>query len=193
MNSFFNSIVNILRNIRASVTTFFQPRQFVFGSIISGKYSNFKTDPSPTILYMGTYQNVNNHKFYIHGINLHYLNSFDLQWLIKLLYIMKRAGQQVNPRSFYYYIKINRPDIVKRAYRIYHAEMANYYTVSPGCSNLPTSACYSITDARDSMIAQLNAQINAVYNANQTPVQIAYDKNELQQHITEVLNTRRIT
>lgn len=195
--SFFKEIINWLRGIKSSVTTYFnKTRSYPIGSIISGAYTQYKHDPTPTILYMGTYQNVNNHKFYIHGINLHYLNSFDLQWLIKLLYMMKRGSQQVNPRQFYYYIKINRPQIIKSCYRIYHVEFAKFYTVSPGFSNVDVKSCYSVTDSRDTMIRQLNQMINAAYNVNvgdySNPARVAVNQQELSEHIQQVLNSRKI-
>ena len=31
-------------------------QRFVFGSIVSGTYANWKTDPHPTILCLGNYQ-----------------------------------------------------------------------------------------------------------------------------------------
>lgn len=196
MNSFFKNIIDWLRGIKNSVATgFARTRNYPIGSIVSGSYKNWHTDPTPTILYLGTYQNVNNKKFYIHGIQLHYLNSFDRQWLLKLIYMMKRGGQQVTPRSFYYYIKATKPSIIKSCYRIYHAELANYYTISPGFSNISVKSCYTVRDGRDSDIIQLNKMIDASYNTNlgnySNPAQIAVNQQELQEHITAVLNTRK--
>lgn len=194
--NFFWSIINTLRNIRASVTTFFHPRRQVVGSIVSGNYSNYKTDPTPTILYMGTYQNPRNGKYYTHGINLHYLDSAELSWLLKLILLMKRGGQVIVPRDFYYYLKLNQPSIIRKSYRTYHAEMTNFYTISPGFSNASVSSCYSVKDPRDQQIVNLNQAISQSYNINQNdytnPARIAYNQNELQEHITEVLNSRRI-
>lgn len=197
MSSFFSDIINWLRGIKNSVATHFNmSRSYPVGSIISGHYSNFKHDPNPTILYMGTYQNINNKKFYIHGIQLHYLNDLDRAWLSQLLYMMKRGGQQVNPRQFYYYIKINRPYIIKNCYRIYHAEFCNYYTISPGFSNLNVKSCYPVKDGRDGFVKQLNKMIDASYNTNlgdySKPAKVSVNQQELQEHIQMVLNTRKI-
>lgn len=197
MRSFFSDIINFLRGIKSSVTTYFnKTRSYPIGSIISGNYSNYKHDPNPTILYMGTYQNINNHKFYIHGFQLHYMNDFDRQWLLQTIYMMKRGGQQINPRQFYYYIKISRPYIVKNCYRIYHSEFANFYTISPGFSNLDVKSCYTVKDGRDVYVSQLNQMIDAAYNINKgdytNPTRVAVNQNELQEHIQAVLNTRKI-
>lgn len=193
--NFFWSIINTLRNIRASVTTLFKPHQFVFGSIISGSYLQYKVDPTPTILYLGTWQNPRNGKYYIHGINLHYLSPDELSWLLRLLYLMKRGNQVVVPRDFYYYLKSNYYglSLIKKAYRTYHAELSHYYTISPGCSNATVSSCYSVKDVRDQQIINFNNMINQSYSLNNNnPPQVARDESELQRHITEVLNTKRI-
>lgn len=129
-------------------------------------------------------------------MQLHYLNEFDRQWLLKTIYLMKRGGQQVNPRQFYYYIKINKPQIIKNSYRIYHAEYANYYTICPGFSNLDVKSCYPVKDSRDANITQLNNMINSAYNVNKgnysNPAQVAVNQQELSEHIQMVLNTVRI-
>lgn len=193
--NFFRSIINTLRNIRATVATAFRPRNFILGSIISGKYTNFKHDNNPTILYLGTWQNPKNGKFYTHGINLHYLSGQELNWLLKTIYLMKRGGQIVVPRDFYYYLKANPYglSLIKKAYRTYHSELTHFYAISPGFSNASVSSCYSVQDSRDYQISQFNEMINQSYNLyNNQPVQIARDENELQRHITEVLNTKRI-
>ena len=194
--NFVQNIINWLRSIRYSVSTGIVNKNYPVGCIVSGAYSNFKTDVNPTILYLGTYQNINNRKFYTHGIQLHYLNEADKAWLLKLIYLMKRGGQVIVPRSFYYYIKINRPYIIKNCYRVYHAEMANFYVISPGFSNMSVSSCYSVKDSRDYQITQLNQMIDASYNSTQNdyskPSKIAYDQNELKEHIQMVLNTTRI-
>ena len=193
--NFFRSIIDWLRNIRASVTTGFH-KTYPIGAIVSGSYTNFKHDPTPTILYLGNYQNPKNRKFYIHGLQLHYMSEFDKTWLLKLIYMMKRGSQVVNPRQFYYYIKINRPDIIKKCYRIYHSEFTNFYTISPGFSNMNVKSCYSVKDARDYQITQLNQMINASYNPTTkdytSPAKIAYSQDELQEHIQMVLNTHKI-
>lgn len=193
--SFLKDIVSWLRGIKNSVFTGSRGKSYIIGSIISGAYSNFKHDSTPTILYLGTYQ-AKNGRFYIHGLQLHYMTDADRMWLIKLVYMMKRGGQVIIPRQFYYYIKLNRPYLIKTCYRIYHAELANFYTISPGFSNMSVKACYSVKDARDYQINQLNQMINNSYNSSQgtytTPTKVAYTQDELQEHINEVLNTRPI-
>lgn len=196
MKSFFSDIINWLRGIRNSVTTgLYQSRSWPIGAIISGNYKNYKHDPNPTILYMGTYT-ARNGKQYVHGFNLHYMDPYDLQWLVKLIYMMKRGGQVINPRQFYYYIKMNKPNIPKKCYRIYHVAYSNYYTVCPGFSNLSVKQCYPVKDSRDNLISQLNQMIDNAYNPqgnNYTnPSRVAYDKKELQEHIQMVLNTRKV-
>lgn len=193
--SFLQSIISWLRNIRSSVFTGTMGKSYNIGSIISGQYSNYKHDYSPTILYLGTYQ-AKNGKYYIHGLQLHYMNDSEINWLLKLIYMMKRGGQVIVPRQFYYYIKMYQPGMVKRCYRIYHAEMANFYTISPGFSNMSVKACYSVRDTRDYRVTQLNQMIDQSYNASANnytkPSRVAYNQDELKEHIQMVLNTRKI-
>lgn len=197
MKSFFADIINFLRGIKNSVATgFARTRNWPVGSIISGGYGSWRTDKTPTILYMGTYV-AKNGKRYVHGFNLHYMDPYDLQWLIKLLYMMKRGGQIVNPRQFYYYIKQNRPYIPKKCYRIYHEELCNYYTICPGFSNLSVKQCYPVKDGRDALIGQLNKMIDNAYNPQgkdyTNPSKVAYNQQELQAHIQYVLgNTKKV-
>lgn len=193
---FFKSIIDWLRNIKSSVVTgFIRARNWPIGSIISGQYKNWHNDPTPTILYMGTYT-AKNGKQYVHGFNLHYMNPSDVQWLTKLIYMMKRGGQVVNARQFYYYIKLNRPDIPKKCYRIYHLEFCDYYTICPGFSSLSVKQCYPVKDGRDVLIGQLNQMIDSAYNPggkNYTnPAKVSYRETELQEHIQMVLNTKKI-
>lgn len=197
MNNFFNSIMSWLRGVKSSVASHFLPgytKTYIFGQIVSGHYRNYKHDPNPTIFCMGTYINPRNGRSYVHGFNLHYLNGVDLQWFMRLVFMMKHNGQILDPRGFYIYIKTNRPSMVKTAYRIYHTALCDYKTVSPGVSAADVKSCYSVTDSRDIFVKQLNQMIDASFgvdvgNIQKTPT---YNKQDLQDHIQQVLNTRKV-
>lgn len=196
--SFYSSIIDRLRGIRSTVSTQFYSgftKSYVFGTIVSGTYQNFHTDQHPTILCLGSYQAANG-KNYTHGIQLHAIDQFDYQWIINSIYMMKRGGQIVNPRYFYQYMKMNRPSIIKKGYRIYHTEMCDYRMISPGFSNMDVKSCYSVNDARDYRIQQLNSMIDKSYNPAKhdytSPARVAYNQTELNEHIIEAMNSRKI-
>lgn len=195
-NEFYNSLINTFRGIRQSVSNRFYTmgggQTYTFGTIISGPYVNWKHDASPTIFCMWGGNNPSlNGKRYCHGINLHYLSSGDQYRFIRTLYLMYRGQQIVNPRLFYQYIKLNFPNIVKQCYRIYHLEMCEFKIISPGITQIPLSSCYPIKDKRDGIIMNFNNQItqNLTLGENR---QISYSQEELQSHIQEALNSRKI-
>lgn len=196
MNGFYNSIISLLRGIRSSIYTHFTPasRMYTFGTIVSGTYDNWRHDANPTILCLGSYM-ASNGKNYTHGIQLHDMNAMDLEWLLKTIYMVKRGGQIINPRMFYQFLKINRPSIVKRSYRIYHTGMCKFKMISVGFSTLPDRLCYPIFDKRDGNIGMLNQGIKNIYNITEntaSPVQVSYNKEELNNHIVEVMNQKKV-
>lgn len=193
---FLQSILSWLRGLKASVLTGFHSRRaWPVGSIISGSYGNWKHDPTPTILYLGTYT-AKNGRSYVHGLQLHYMSDLDRKWLLQLVYMMKRGGQVVDLRQFYYYIKMQRPNIARGCYRIYHSHLSDYYTVSPGFSTASVRACYPVKDPRDAFVTQLNQMIDASYNISRSdytsPAPVAYNKDELREAIDMALNTRKV-
>src|SRR5574344_947362 len=120
--SFYGRIIDMLRRIRASVSTSFISgyiRTCPFLTIQSGSYRNWKTDQHPTILCLGSYQGrtpLTASKNYTHGIQLHSIDPYDCAWLLKTIYMMKRGGQIITPIYFYRYIKNARPNIIKKGY-----------------------------------------------------------------------------
>lgn len=194
MNSFYASLINVIRGIRASVSSAFYPgytRTYVFGSIISGVYRNWKHDEHPTVLCLGSYQHPNG-KNYTHGLNIHYLSPDDYRWLMQNIYLMKRGNQVLNPRYFYQFMKMNRPSLIK-AYRMYHTELCSYKTISPGFSSLTVSRCFPVTDARDQYINTLNSMIDEeTPRPGYNPVKVSYSQDELNEHIIEVMNSRKV-
>ena len=174
--NFFTNLLNKIRNINF----FKKPKQtFIFGSIISGTYTNWKTDPHPTILCLGTFNK--NGKWMVHGIQLHNMYS---QYLITVIKNIKQNGTITNPINFYNYLKLNYPTIIKECYRTYKMEMTDFKTISPGFSNINEKYCYPISDQRDGFINALKENNNKqIPNINQE---------ELRKNITRVTNTVKI-
>lgn len=168
--------MNKIRSINAAAA----PKQnFVFGSIISGTYSNYKHDPHPTILCLGCYTNQKG--AFVHGIQLH--NNANLGWILNVIKNIKNSGTITNPKLFYNYIKLNNPLVLKN-YRTYHLNMSNFKTVAPGFSNINLNYCYPINDERDNFVRELNGQNNFINKF--------VDTQQLRFNITKVINTVKV-
>lgn len=178
--SFYSELIDWIRGKVWSAKQVMRPRpvDFVFGSIISGQYTNWKTDPHPTILCLGNYMKPNG-RWYVHGIQLHAIDNSDLAWLMNLINSMKVNGTTTNPRAFYYYLKMNRYSVVRNGYRIYHSEMTNFKTIHPGFSNISQELCLPITDMRDEFLKP-------------KPINPTIDQTELRENITRALNSKKI-
>lgn len=177
--SFFSNLLDRIRGINQNTKSQTVARSYVFGVILSGTYSNWKTDPHPTILCLGSY--VKNNGFrYVHGIQLHAIGS-NINWLITLLQNMKKNGIITNPYSFYNYLKLNAPAIVKNGYRTYRIDQTNFKIVNPGLTNI--QGYYKSDDNRDTFLNALNPQ---------QKINIPIDINTLKENISRVVNTVKI-
>jgi len=174
-NNFYGWLVGKLKYKRFSSG---QMKLLTFGAIYQGPYSNWKHDPTPMIWVQWSDPNIT------HGINCHYLNRSDKQFLGQLIYMIKRAGQNIDPRSFYHLLKQRRPNIIKTAYRIYHTNLLNMKLVSAGITPLD-SLIY--TTSTDPWIAALNEMIRPSEMKN-LPSKITFSPTELQERIIEARN-----
>jgi hypothetical protein len=81
-------------------------------------YGNFKVDPSPDILLLGAYRHPSTGNNLVGGINLHYLNSSELDKLQKAL---PRIMAATNLYNRYHTGKRLLPEIFRRFYRTYNS------------------------------------------------------------------------
>lgn len=177
--SFFSNLINTIRGINKKS----KPVQnFIFGSIISGSYSNWKTDPHPTILCLGNYNK--NGKWYIHGIQLHAAGA-SLDYILNTIRNIKQQGIVTNPILFYNYLKINNPFLIKNCYRTYLSEMCDFKTISPGFSNINEKYCYPISDNRDNFIVRLVDNKKQIQNVDTYSTQ-------LRNNITQAINSVKV-
>lgn len=61
---------------------------FLSGSIYKFKYSNFKNDPSPLIIYLSSFKKNSKRmafKNYMFGLNLHYLDRSQINHIVSFL------------------------------------------------------------------------------------------------------------
>ena len=177
MASFWNFIVNKLRNIRYALSP--GTRLLTFGAIYYGNYSNWKHDPTPLIWIQ--YSDAK----YTHAINIHYLSSYDKSWLMNTIYILNRAGQIMDGLTFYKLLKQRKPNMVRTAYRVYFTSLLKMRLVSAGITPLDRMV---YTNFADPWIARLNAMIKPS-EIKRDSIRVAYSPTELQERIASSLNT----
>lgn len=177
--NFYGWLVNKLRYKRLAVAG--PTKLMAFGAIYNGPYSNWKHDPKPLIWIQWCDERVT------HGINIHYLNRSDKQWFGRLIYLIKRANQNIDPKTFYNLLNQQRHNMIKTAYRIYHTNLLNVKLVSAGITPLDDLI---YTTSMDPWIAALNEMIRPSEMPDRPPARpIAFSPTELQERITQARNS----
>jgi hypothetical protein len=176
MLKFYEYLVNKLRFKRFAMSS--NIRLLNFGAIYQGSYSNWKHDPQPQVFCM--YSDPK----YTHGLNLHYFTRSDKAWFGRTIYILKRAGQQFDGRFFYKYLKSQKPNIIKVAYRMYHTNLLNAKMVSGGLTPLDDLSYKS----SDPFITQLNETLKSSSMKSTSAPKIAFSPTELQNRISQAIN-----
>jgi hypothetical protein len=176
----YNYLVNKIRGIRYALSV--GSRNYAFGAIYYGTYANWKNTPSPTIWvqYSGPK--------YTHGIAIQYLNGADKAWLMNTIYIIKKANQIIDGRTFYSLLKQRRPNIVKVAYRVYFTSMLHLKLVSAGITKLDRLVYKGFPDP---WINMLNERIKPSEMA-EGPSRIAFSPTELRERVIAAANATDI-
>ena len=181
---FFEKILGFIKGINRrnnnNVVVQTAKQDYIFGSIISGSYTNYKHDPNPTILCLGTYPRSDG-RWMVHGIQLHAAGS-NLNYILNLIRQIKTSGMTTNPLAFYNLLKMNNYPLVKNCYRTYFIECCNFKTISPGFSNIPINYCVTPTDSRDYWVNSFNG-------IKVTPI---VDENILKNSIIQAQNTTKV-
>lgn len=195
--SFYSKLIDWMRGFRnENKSVYIDGNRFVFGTILSGNYPNYKHDPQPTVLCLGNYFNQNKNCWKLHAIQLHALNPNDLQWLMQQILIWKKNGSVIDPRSFYNYLKNTKRNIIEVGYRTYNTEIVSFKTISPGMSNVTFKYCTEPFDARDGIIKQFNSLIKTpklINNYKQAAeIEQQYNTEALNERIAEIQNSRKL-
>jgi hypothetical protein len=181
MSNFYQWLVEKLRGRRLSAGTHL--KLGTFGCIYSANYQNWHHDPHPLIFCMYSDANIT------HALNIHYANRNNKIWFAKTIYIIKKAAQNMDGATFYKFLKQQKIDLVKTCYRTYHTNMLNMKMVSAGLTPLDDLA---YTNFPDPYIKQLNEMIKPS-EMKLGAIQIAYNPEELKNHIIEASNAINIT
>jgi len=181
----FSFLVNRLQRKRYAIQSM-QKTNYLFGSIYSFRvYSNWKHDPSPLVWCQYGGQKTG----YFHGINLHYLDYSEKQWLARAIYLIVRGNQVMDGYTFYKFLKMNKMSIVKKAYRTYFTnKIIAPRLVAHGINTVVYKMTYPFNDP---YIKNLN-KITMPSDIPKTP-SISYSSTELSERVIEASNAINIT
>lgn len=180
MAKLYQFIINKLRYKRFGLAT--GAKLLTFGGIYSTGYSNWAHDSHPLIWVQFSGPDKT------HAINVNYLNRIDKAWLANTIYIIKKAHQIIDGRTFYTFLKQRRPSIVKAAYRMYFTSLLNVKLVSAGITPLDKMI---YTTSQDPWVLMLNEAIKPSEMAF-GPSRIAYTPTELRDRIIGSMNSTDI-
>lgn len=180
-NRLYNRIVNKLRFARLSVTG--RVKLFVYGSFFFGKYLNWVHNPAPLIFCMYSGPK------YTHGLNTHYMNYSDKQWLGKIIYLVAKGKQIIDGYTLYKMLKIQRMNIVKTCYRVYFTSLCNYKLVGHGFNMHLASSVYRHPDSWLKALNESTSPTEIAY----PDVDIAFTPTELHDRIIAAQNAVDIT
>jgi len=147
MNTLFNKLVGTIRKQQLSNVI-----PFAVGRIYQCTYRNWKQDPKPLILIIGS------DSFYTVGINLHYVTAFNSNienWII----MMRNSQKILTGKTIYDVLKIRLPAVPKIAFRKYFTSMLRGKLVSSGLYTGPEVAAFQF--AVDPFVKRLNNRLNA--------------------------------
>lgn len=147
MNTLFNKLVGAIRKQQNSSVI-----PFAVGRIYQCTYRNWKHDPKPLILIIGS------DTFYTVGINLHYVAAFysNLEnWII----MMRNSQKILTGKIIYDVLKMRLPMVPKMAYRKYFTSMLRGKLVSSGLYTGPEMTAFQF--AADPFVKRLNNRVNA--------------------------------
>jgi L-rhamnose mutarotase len=155
-----------------------QMKYLAVGALYSGNYSNFKHDPKPLLFVMWCDEKI------VHAFNCNYFSKIQKKWMGQTIYLIKKANQNIDPRTLYRFIKQRRPDLLNY-YRQYHTELLNMKLVSAGITNLD-SLLYTVSS--DPWIAALNELIKPS-EMIKPPSKISFSPTELQERVNLALSS----
>ena len=148
MNTLFNRLVGTIRKQTNSSVI-----PFAVGRIYQCTYRNWKHDPKPLILIIGS------DSFYTVGINLHYVAAFysNLEnWIV----MMRNSKKVLTGKTIYDVLKMRLPMVPRTAYRKYFTPMLRGKLVSSGLYTGPKATVFQL--ATDPFIRRLNNRIKAM-------------------------------
>jgi hypothetical protein len=147
VNLLFNKLISAVRNqASGSVIPFYT------GRIYMTNYRNFKHDPKPLLLVVGS------DSLYTVGINLHYVQAFYGQ-IEQFIIYMRQSNKCLTSKIIYDVLKVRLPSVPKIAYRKYFTSLLRGKPVSSGLYNGPDQIAWQVF--QDPFIRKLNNRINA--------------------------------
>jgi hypothetical protein len=147
MNKLFNKLVSVIKGQTNSPSGTIP---FAVGRIYSASYRNFKHDPKPLLLIIGS------DSYYTVAINIHYIPGFPLEnWIIQ----MRQSQKVLTGKIIYDVLKMRLPMVPKLAYRKYFTSMLHGKFVSSGLYTGPEQTAFQF--AVDPFVKRLNNKITS--------------------------------
>lgn len=147
MNTLFNRLVGAIRKQTNSSVV-----PFAVGRIYQCRYRNWKHDPKPLVLIIGS------DSFYTVGINLHYVTAFNAN-IENFIINMRNSKKILTGKIIYDVMKMRIPSVPKIAYRKYFTPMLRGRLVSSGLYTGPEPTVFQF--APDPFVRRLNNRIKA--------------------------------
>lgn len=127
INNLFHKLTSVLQK-RTGPASGVVP--FAVGRIYQTAYRNWKHDPKPLLLILGS------DAFYTVGINVHYLGAFQNS-LIQFIIMLRNSQTVLTGKIIYELLKQRMPTVPKIAFRKYFTSMLRGRLVSEGISTAP--------------------------------------------------------
>lgn len=173
---FFGWLVNKLRFKRFALSGNIKLlEQFGF---YYGHYANWKHDPTPLIFVMHSGPD------YTHAINTHYMSRPDKEWFARMLYLIKKGGQNVDGLTMYRLLKLKRRSIVQSSYRVYFTRLLKMKLAGAGLTPLDRLV-YPVT--KDPWLMTVNEMLKPE-EISEGLSRYAYSPTELQDRINQSVN-----
>ena len=107
------------------------------------------------------------------------MSGDDKMWFGRMIYLLKKGNQIIDGRTLYQMLKMQRPSIIRKCYRVYFTQfIQNPRMVSAGFTPLGKLQYNS----EDPFIQALNAQLTPEY-VNRSGVRVSYYPEELRDRI----------
>lgn len=126
-NNLFHKLTSVLQKRKGPAAAVVP---FAVGRIYQTTYRNWKNDPKPLLLILGS------DAFYTVGINVHYLGAFQNN-LIQFIMMLRNSNTVLTGRIVYDLMKQRMPTVPQIAFRKYFTSMLQGRLVSEGLSPGP--------------------------------------------------------
>ena len=173
VNNLFYHLAKVLRKQTPSRSNVVP---FSVGRIYQCAYRNWKHDPRPTLLILGS------NAFYTVGLNIHYLGAYASSLQSQIAYF-RQSNRVLTGDMVYRVIKQRTPMIPKLSFRKYFTSMLRGKLVSEGISQIPEANMANFL--AEPWVRRLNQLIRP-----QVTQKVVYNPETSKQFTQDIINTQ---